>query len=119
MRSTISGTQDNNSNNDKDDESDDESDVSIFDSVHIVFSTECNDYFDWQSVALYYSFQAMTKKMKNDYRISANGMTRLLACTGEEFKHYDKDRLNFMPTHLHQNFKKYGGEDDYYPGLRI
>ena len=32
---------------------------------HTIFSTECNTYFDWQSLGLYYSFKKVKQKEKS------------------------------------------------------
>ncbi|XP_057982304.1 peptidyl serine alpha-galactosyltransferase-like [Malania oleifera] len=47
--------------------------------IHTLFSVECQDNFDWQTVGLVHSF----KKARQPGPI-----TRLLSCTDEEKKHY-------------------------------
>lgn len=47
--------------------------------IHTLFSVECQNYFDWQTVGLMHSF----KKSKQPGPI-----TRLLSCTDEEKKKY-------------------------------
>ncbi|KAK4358393.1 hypothetical protein RND71_024003 [Anisodus tanguticus] len=47
--------------------------------IHTVFSVECQDYFDWQTVGLMHSY----KKAQQPGPI-----TRLLSCTDEERKGY-------------------------------
>ena len=68
---------------------------------HTIFSTECNTYFDWQSLGLYYSF----KKVKQEGKF-----TRLMAC--------DKTPppgLDIVPnTHVHPNYAKHPVTGDRY-----
>lgn len=47
--------------------------------IHTLFSVECQNYFDWQTVGLMHSF----KKAQQPGPI-----TRLLSCTDEEKKNY-------------------------------
>lgn len=56
--------------------------------IHTIFSTECNAYFDWQTLGLVHSFNQSGQP---------GGITRLLSCTDEELKEY-KGR-DLAPTH--------------------
>jgi hypothetical protein len=47
--------------------------------IHTLFSVECGNYFDWQTVGLMHSF----RKVKQPGHI-----TRLLSCTDEQKKSY-------------------------------
>lgn len=57
--------------------------------VHTLFSVECQNYFDWQTVGL-----------MNSYRKSKQPgpITRLLSCTDEEKKNYKG--MHLAPTFL-------------------
>ena len=55
--------------------------------IHTLFSVECQDYFDWQTVGLMNSF----RKSKQPGPI-----TRLLSCTDEEKKDYKG--MDLAPT---------------------
>lgn len=55
--------------------------------IHTLFSVECQNYFDWQTVGLMHSF----KKAQQPGPI-----TRLLSCTDEEKKNYRG--MNLAPT---------------------
>lgn len=47
--------------------------------IHTLFSVECQDYFDWQTVGLMHSFRKSGQP---------GPITRLLSCTDEEMKGY-------------------------------
>ena len=65
-------------------------------SMHVVFSAECIPAFDWQSIGLFYSF----------YRTKQPGkITRLLACSDDQLKTYDKRLLEMGPTFVHFNMR--------------
>ncbi|RVW68981.1 Peptidyl serine alpha-galactosyltransferase [Vitis vinifera] len=55
--------------------------------IHTLFSVECQNYFDWQTVGLMHSF----KKARQPGPI-----TRLLSCTDDEKKNYRG--MNLAPT---------------------
>ena len=60
---------------------------------HTIFSTECNTYFDWQSLGLYYSFKKVQQKGE---------FTRLMACNEEPAPGVD-----IVPnTHVHPNYAR-------------
>ena len=64
--------------------------------MHVVFSAECIPAFDWQSLGLFYSF----------YRTKQPGkITRLLACSDDQLKTYDKRLLEMGPTFVHFNMR--------------
>jgi len=68
---------------------------------HTIFSTECNTYFDWQSLGLYYSF----KKVKQE-----GAITRLMACDLSP-----PPGLDIVPnTHVHPNYAKHPVTGDRY-----
>ena len=64
----------------------------------VVFSAECNSLFDWHSVALYYSFET------SGFSKTAN-ITRLLARSEQEQKHYPSIMHNLGPTFMHRNLR--------------
>lgn len=47
--------------------------------IHTLFSVECQDYFDWQTVGLVHSFRKARQP---------GPITRLLSCTDEERRRY-------------------------------
>lgn len=57
--------------------------------IHTLFSTECNDYFDWQTLGLYHSFQLSGQP---------GFITRLLSCTEEKLATYKN--IDLAPTHV-------------------
>lgn len=69
--------------------------------VHTIFSTECNPYFDWQTMGLVYS----AKKVGQPGPI-----TRLMACDKPDYKHNLKD----VDTHTHPNWAKHPVTGDHY-----
>ena len=72
-------------------------------SLHIVFSTECNGYFDWQTAGLVYSHKLVGQR---------GNLTRLMACDDPT---YDSFSFSGAPrTHVHPNMRVYNG-DHYSP----
>ena len=72
------------------------------DDYHYVFSADCKPYMDWQSVALYRSWQ----------NVGSPGMiTRLLSCDERMLASYEY--LDLMPTHVTPRFDNVDPEDDY------
>lgn len=57
--------------------------------IHTLFSTECTNYFDWQTVGLMHSFRLSGQP---------GGITRLLSCTDEDLENYQG--MNLAPTHV-------------------
>lgn len=55
--------------------------------IHTLFSVECQNYFDWQTVGLVHSFRKSGQP---------GPITRLLSCTDEEKKNYRG--TNLAPT---------------------
>lgn len=55
--------------------------------IHTLFSVECQNYFDWQTVGLMHSFKKSGQP---------GPITRLLSCTDEQKKHYRG--MNLAPT---------------------
>jgi hypothetical protein len=69
--------------------------------LHTVFSTECNAYFDWQSLGLYNSWRRVGQKGK---------FTRLMACDASPAPGRD-----VVPdTHVHPNYAKHPVSGDEY-----
>ena len=59
--------------------------------LHTIFSTECNIYFDWQSLGLLYSWRKVGQKGK---------FTRLMACNKSP-----PPGMDVVPdTHVHPNY---------------
>ena len=70
-------------------------------SLHTVFSTECNAYFDWQSLGLLYSFRKVKQK---------GGFTRLMACNKSP-----PPGVHVVPdTHVHPNYAVHPRTKDAY-----
>lgn len=62
--------------------------------IHTLFFSECNNFFDWQSLALLYSFNN-SKQLGN--------ITRLLACS--DYKSYDDILKYNSNTFVHKNMR--------------
>ena len=62
--------------------------------LHTVFSAECNNIFDWHSIALFRSHNVSGQ---------VGGITRLLACSKEQLKTYRG--LDIGPTFVHPNHR--------------
>jgi hypothetical protein len=70
-------------------------------SMHTVFSTECNGYFDWQSYGLYDGWRRVGQRGK---------FTRLMACDDE-----NSPSLRVVPdTHVHPNYATHPVTKDSY-----
>lgn len=74
--------------------------------IHTLFSVECQDYFDWQTVGLVHSY----KKAKQPGPI-----TRLLSCTDEEKKKYKG--MNLAPTFEVPSMSRHPKTKDWYPAI--
>ncbi|KAL3526345.1 hypothetical protein ACH5RR_011001 [Cinchona calisaya] len=74
--------------------------------IHTIFSTECNSYFDWQTVGLVHSFH-MSGQPGN--------ITRLLSCTDEDLKQYKGHHL--APTHYVPSMSRHPLTGDWYPAI--
>ncbi|XP_002970675.2 peptidyl serine alpha-galactosyltransferase isoform X1 [Selaginella moellendorffii] len=74
--------------------------------IHTLFSVECNNYFDWQTVGLMHSF-----------RISGHvgPITRLLSCTDEQLGSYGG--MDLAPTHVVPSMSKHPVTGDWYPAI--
>ena len=68
--------------------------------MHTIFSTECNAYFDWQSLGLMHSHRAVGQK---------GGFTRLMACDEQP------PGVHIVPdTHVHPNYAVHPRTKDRY-----
>jgi len=65
--------------------------------IHVVFSTECSAYFDWQTLGLVYSH----KKVYEDAGLTPPPITRLMACD-EQFLPWPG--MHLADTHVHPNY---------------
>ncbi|XP_022154175.1 peptidyl serine alpha-galactosyltransferase [Momordica charantia] len=74
--------------------------------IHTLFSVECQNYFDWQTVGLMNSF----KKSQQPGPI-----TRLLSCTDEEKKNYRG--MNLAPTFEVPSMSRHPKTGDWYPAI--
>ncbi|KAI3947457.1 hypothetical protein MKW98_011447 [Papaver atlanticum] len=74
--------------------------------IHTLFSVECGDYFDWQTVGLVHSF----KKSKQPGKL-----TRLLSCTDEEKKTYKG--MDLAPTFEVPSMSRHPKTGDWYPAI--
>ncbi|KAL3699944.1 hypothetical protein R1sor_017966 [Riccia sorocarpa] len=74
--------------------------------IHTLFSTECNDYFDWQTLGLYHSFQLSGQP---------GFITRLLSCTDEKLATYKN--MDLAPTHVVPSYSVHPLTGDRYPAI--
>nr|DAD34343.1 TPA_asm: hypothetical protein HUJ06_004983 [Nelumbo nucifera] len=74
--------------------------------IHTLFSVECQNYFDWQTVGLVHSF----KKARQPGPI-----TRLLSCTEEEKKRYKG--MDLAPTFEVPSMSRHPKTGDWYPAI--
>ncbi|KAL5080565.1 hypothetical protein RYX36_008986 [Vicia faba] len=74
--------------------------------VHTLFSVECQNYFDWQTVGLMNSY----RKAKQPGPI-----TRLLSCTDEEKKNYKG--MHLAPTFEVPSMSRHPKTGDWYPAI--
>ncbi|XP_020238077.1 peptidyl serine alpha-galactosyltransferase [Cajanus cajan] len=74
--------------------------------IHTLFSVECHNYFDWQTVGLMNSF----RKAKQPGPI-----TRLLSCTDEEKKNYKG--MHLAPTFEVPSMSEHPRTGDWYPAI--
>ncbi|TXG54779.1 hypothetical protein EZV62_020035 [Acer yangbiense] len=74
--------------------------------IHTLFSVECQNYFDWQTVGLMNSF----KKARQPGPI-----TRLLSCTDDEKKNYKG--MHLAPTLEVPSMSKHPKTGDWYPAI--
>ncbi|QDZ17981.1 peptidyl serine alpha-galactosyltransferase [Chloropicon primus] len=76
-------------------------------SFHIIFSTECTPYFDYQSLGLLHSYAKVNQTGK---------ITRLMACNDENYrgKHLT-DRFSNADTFVHRNYAVHPDTGDAYP----
>ncbi|KAJ8639540.1 hypothetical protein MRB53_016234 [Persea americana] len=74
--------------------------------IHTLFSVECQDYFDWQTVGLIHSF----KKARQPGPI-----TRLLSCTDEERSTYKG--MDLAPTMEVPSMSRHPKTGDWYPAI--
>ncbi|KAI3931416.1 hypothetical protein MKX01_040333 [Papaver californicum] len=74
--------------------------------IHTLFSVECQNYFDWQTVGLVHSY----KKAKQPGPI-----TRLLSCTDEAKRKYKG--MNLAPTFEVPSMSRHPKTGDWYPAI--
>ncbi|KAL8136573.1 hypothetical protein V2J09_002574 [Rumex salicifolius] len=74
--------------------------------IHTIFSTECNSYFDWQTVGLVHSFHVSGQP---------GNITRLLSCTDEDLVKYKGHDI--APTHYVPSMSKHPLTGDVYPAI--
>ncbi|RDX96710.1 Peptidyl serine alpha-galactosyltransferase [Mucuna pruriens] len=74
--------------------------------IHTLFSVECQNYFDWQTVGLMNSY----RKAKQPGPI-----TRLLSCTDEEKKNYKG--MHLAPTFEVPSMSRHPRTGDWYPAI--
>lgn len=74
--------------------------------VHTLFSTECNNYFDWQTVGLMHSYRKSGQP---------GPITRLLSCTEEEKQRYRG--FDLAPTMEVPSMSKHPRTGDWYPAI--
>ncbi|KAK8335267.1 hypothetical protein V6Z12_A09G042800 [Gossypium hirsutum] len=74
--------------------------------IHTLFSVECQNYFDWQTVGFMHSF----KKAQQP-----GPVTRLLSCTEEEKKNYKG--MDLAPTLEVPSMSRHPKTGDWYPAI--
>ncbi|KZV15162.1 hypothetical protein F511_30248 [Dorcoceras hygrometricum] len=74
--------------------------------MHTLFSVECQNYFDWQTVGLMHSYRKARQP---------GPITRLLSCTEEEKKSYRG--MNLAPTVEVPSMSKHPKTGDWYPAI--
>ncbi|KAL5581288.1 hypothetical protein UlMin_013730 [Ulmus minor] len=74
--------------------------------IHTLFSVECQNYFDWQTVGLMHSYRKARQP---------GPITRLLSCTDEEKKKYKG--MNLAPTFEVPSMSKHPKTGDWYPAI--
>ncbi|XP_022750515.1 peptidyl serine alpha-galactosyltransferase-like [Durio zibethinus] len=74
--------------------------------IHTLFSVECQNYFDWQTVGFIHSF----KKAQQP-----GPVTRLLSCTEEEKKNYKG--MDLAPTLEVPSMSRHPKTGDWYPAI--
>ncbi|KAL4193592.1 hypothetical protein AMTRI_Chr06g200300 [Amborella trichopoda] len=74
--------------------------------IHTLFSVECQNYFDWQTVGLMHSFRK---------RGQPGHITRLLSCTDEEAKNYRG--MDLAPTFRVPSMSRHPRTGDWYPAI--
>eukprot|EP00899_Mesostigma_viride_P013366 jgi/Mesvir1/2202/Mv09847-RA.1 len=72
-------------------------------SVHTVFSTECNNYFDWQSAGVFYSHKKSGQP---------GPVTRLVACDANQAKTWKGADIG--PSYVHPNYAVHPVTKDVY-----
>ncbi|GAQ81253.1 hypothetical protein KFL_000750210 [Klebsormidium nitens] len=75
-------------------------------SIHTVFSAECNDYFDWQTVALEHSFRTSGQP---------GPLTRLLSCNPKDLGTYRG--MDLAPTFVVPSWSRHPKTGDWYPAI--
>ncbi|KAL8471171.1 hypothetical protein ACS0TY_028749 [Phlomoides rotata] len=74
--------------------------------IHTLFSVECQNYFDWQTVGLMRSFRKAGQP---------GPITRLLSCTDEEKKSYKG--MDLAPTLEVPSMSRHPKTNDWYPAI--
>ncbi|XP_030482587.2 peptidyl serine alpha-galactosyltransferase [Cannabis sativa] len=74
--------------------------------IHTLFSVECQNYFDWQTVGLVHSFKKSGQP---------GPLTRLLSCTDQEKKNYKG--MDLAPTFEVPSMSKHPKTGDWYPAI--
>ncbi|CAI0456559.1 unnamed protein product [Linum tenue] len=74
--------------------------------IHTLFSVECQNYFDWQTVGLMHSFRKARQP---------GPITRLLSCTDEEKKSYRG--MHLAPTFQVPSMSRHPKTGDWYPAI--
>ena len=72
----------------------------------MLFSTECNPYFDWQSAGLIHSHKVAYEAAG----LEPCPMTRLMACDNPTYPVMQLPEYPFLRTHVHPPFNNYEGD---------
>ncbi|XP_074559576.1 peptidyl serine alpha-galactosyltransferase isoform X1 [Curcuma longa] len=74
--------------------------------IHTLFSVECQNYFDWQTVGLMHSYHKS---------LQPGPITRLLSCTDEERRQYQG--MGLAPTFEVPSMSRHPETGDWYPAI--
>lgn len=73
--------------------------------VHVAFLTDCTPYSDWQTITMAWSFKQSGQP---------GPVTRVMCCTEDEYKKYNKDVLNYVQTHVAPSYTVHPETGDAY-----
>lgn len=74
-------------------------------SVRTVFPTDCKDYFNWQTVAMVFSWRQAGQP---------GSISRVMSCTDEEAAAFDAAMLQIVPSHIAPSYAVHPKTQDPY-----